>query len=110
MASCLRALVAVMSADLATSPLLRPLLLTIFCQRITAPDSDAGLAHLAASADREASVHEWRTAVADALAARYIHDPVRLPAGALQCHWHLELTPNGVETARRLRSATGEVS
>ena len=99
-----------MPADLATSSLLGPLLFVAFHQRVTAPDNDAGLAHLAASTDRVASVNEWRTAVADALAAGYIHDPVRLPAGALQCHWHLELTPNGVETARRLLSTKGEVS
>jgi hypothetical protein len=48
--------------------------------------------------------------VADALAAEYIHDPVRLPAGALHCHWHLELTPNGVEAARRLQSVEGHSS
>jgi hypothetical protein len=92
------------------SSLLGPLLLVIFRQRITAPDSHAGLAHLAASIDRDASVDEWRTAVADALAAGYLHDPVRLPAGALQCHWHLELTAKGVEAARRLQSAKGDVS
>lgn len=97
-----------MRSDPDTSALLGVLLLVIFRQRITAPDSDAGLAHLAASTDHGASVEEWRTAVADALAAGYIHDPVRLLEGALQCHWHLELTPNGVEAARRLRSATGE--
>jgi hypothetical protein len=52
-----------------------------FRQRIVAPDSDAGLAHLGASADRVASADEWRTAVEDALAAGYIHDPfVCLPA------------------------------
>ncbi len=99
-----------MSRDLNESPLLGPLLLVIFRQRITTPDGDAGLAHLAASSDREASVEEWRTAVGDALAAGYVHDPVRLPAGALQCHWHLELTPEGVEVARRLRSAKGDFS
>jgi hypothetical protein len=99
-----------MSSDLDASPLLGPLLLVILRQRITAPDSDAGLANLAASTDRDASVDDWRMAVADALAARYIHDPVRLLAGALQCHWHLELTPKGVETARRLQSAKGGVA
>jgi hypothetical protein len=99
-----------MSGDADASPLLEPLLLLIFRQRITAPDSDAGLAHLAASTDRDASADDWRSAVADALAAGYVHDPVRLPAGALQCHWHLELTEKGVETARRLRSATGDVA
>jgi hypothetical protein len=99
-----------MKSDLDASPLLGPLLLVIFRQRITEPDSDAGVARLAASTDRDAGVDEWRTAVADALAAGYIHDPVRLLAGALQCHWHLELTPKGVETVRRLRSAKGDVA
>jgi hypothetical protein len=94
-----------MSPNLDPSTLLGPLLLVIFRKRITAPDGDAGLARLAASSDREAGVDDWRAAVADALAAGYIHDPVRLPAGALQCHWHLELTPKGVDTARHLRSA-----
>jgi hypothetical protein len=99
-----------MIRDPDASPLLGPLLQVIFRQRITAPDSEAGLASLAASTDRDASVDEWRLAVADALSAGYVHDPVRLPAGALQCHWHLELTPKGVEAAQRLRSAKGEAS
>jgi hypothetical protein len=90
-----------MSPDLDASPLLEALLRVIFRQSITAPDSDAGLVQLAASVDREASVDDWRMVLADALAAGYVHDPVRLPAGALQCHWHLELTPKGVETTRR---------
>ena len=93
-----------MSGALDASPLLGPLLMVIFRRRVTAPDSDSGLVHLAASSDREASVDDWRTAVADALAGGYVHDPVRLPAGALQCHWHLELTPKGVEAARRLQA------
>ncbi len=97
-----------MSGALGAPPLLGPLLMVIFRQRVTAPDSDSGLAHLAASSDREGSVDEWRTAVADALAGGYVHDPVRLPAGALQCHWHLELTPRGVEAARRLRAVRGD--
>jgi hypothetical protein len=98
-----------MSSDLKASPLLGPLLLLVFRRRITAPDSDAGLAHLATSADREASVDDWRMAVADALAAGYVHDPVRLVAGALQCHWHLELTSKGVEAAQRLQCAKEDV-
>ena len=39
-------------------------------------------------------------AVADLLRERLIYEPVRLPEGALQCHWHLQLTPKGVEAAR----------
>ena len=94
-----------MTQELDPSPLLGPLLLVIFRQRIIAPDSDAGLADLAASTDRAANVEDWRTAVTQALAAGYIHDPVRLVAGALQCHWHLELTPKGVEIVRGLQAA-----
>lgn len=37
-------------------------------------------------------------AVQDIVADRLAYDPVRLPPGALQCHWHLELTPRGQET------------
>jgi hypothetical protein len=96
--------------DQTTSPLLGPLLQTIFRQRITEPDSDTGLARLAASTGRDAGVDDWREAVTDALSAGYIHDPVRLLAGALHCHWHLELTPKGVETVRRMRSTTGHAS
>jgi hypothetical protein len=33
--------------------------------------------------------------VRDAVAAGLCPDPVRLPPGALQCHWHLELSRKG---------------
>ncbi len=42
-------------------------------------------------------------AVAECLRAGLIREPVRLPEGALQCHWTLELTPAGVAAARALR-------
>lgn len=99
-----------MSNILDESTLFESLLLLIFRLRITAPDGDSGLAHLAASTHCEGSVDDWRSAVSTALAAGYVHDPVRLPAGALQCHWHLELTPKGVETARRLQAVKGDLS
>lgn len=41
-------------------------------------------------------------AVAACLYEGLIHEPVRLPEGALQCHWHLELTPKGASAARAL--------
>lgn len=40
--------------------------------------------------------------VADLLRERLIHEPVRLPEGALQCHWRLQLTPTGANVARAL--------
>jgi hypothetical protein len=42
----------------------------------------------------------FHAAVAGCLARGLIREPVRLPEGALQCHWHLELTQAGVATAR----------
>jgi len=39
-------------------------------------------------------------AVAVCLARGLIREPVRLPEGALQCHWVLELTQAGVAAAR----------
>ena len=41
-------------------------------------------------------------AVAACLRDRLIREPIRLPEGALQCHWHLELTPAGVAAARQV--------
>lgn len=47
-------------------------------------------------------------AVAECLRAKLIREPVRLPEGALQCHWTLELTPAGVDVARALRATDGD--
>ena len=44
-------------------------------------------------------------AVAVCLRDRLIHEPIRLPEGALQCHWHLELTAEGVAAACKLLDA-----
>ena len=82
------------------------LLLVTFQHQIAEPDSDAGLDHVVALLDGGATKDRMRLAVATALAAGYIHDPVHLPAGALQCHWRLALTPQGVEAVRRLRIST----
>jgi hypothetical protein len=44
----------------------------------------------------------FRDAVAACQRDGLIREPVRLPEGTLQCHWHLELTPKGVAAARGL--------
>ncbi len=41
-------------------------------------------------------------AVAEGVRRGLLHDPVRLPPGALQCHWHLEPTARGRAVLRRL--------
>jgi hypothetical protein len=40
-------------------------------------------------------------AVHEIVAAGLAHEPVRLPPGALQCHWHLELTARGQAAAQQ---------
>jgi hypothetical protein len=81
------------------------LLRVAFRHPIREDDADSGISRLAAIAGGALTADEWRAVVAEAVAAGTLHDPVRLPAGALQCHWHLELTPAGVAAARRLEPA-----
>ncbi len=88
-----------------TEALTAALLQFAFRQRVVAPDAETGIALLASAAGREDSAEAWRSAVAAAVADGLLYDPVRLPPGALQCHWHLELTPKGVAAVRGLRKA-----
>ncbi|HXT78387.1 MAG TPA: hypothetical protein VN702_02385 [Acetobacteraceae bacterium] len=78
------------------------LLVVSFRHRIREPDIYAGLARFGEILGHDVDEGEFRDAVSAAIAAGQIHDPVRLPPGALQCHWHLELTPKGVVKARTL--------
>ena len=80
------------------------LLLAALRHRVHEADADAGIARLIDIIGQNASPAAVRDAVADAVARGDLHDPVRLPAGALQCHWHLQLTAAGVASARQLVS------
>src|SRR5580658_7798906 len=81
----------------------RSLLLTIaFRHRINEPNIEAGFEQFIALADHPISFELFRDAVAACLRDGLIHEPIRLPEGSLQCHWHLELTPTGVAAARAL--------
>jgi len=82
-----------------------PGLLAVAFDQLVAPDAETGIAELAARAGRPAPAVAWHAAVVQAVADGLIHDPVRLPPGALQCHWRLELTPAGFAEARRVREA-----
>jgi hypothetical protein len=55
-----------------------------------------------ASTDHVITFDAFCDAVATCLRDGLIREPIRLPEGALQCHWHLELTPKGVAAAREL--------
>ena len=61
------------------------------------PDSEAGFERFSALTGCAIAYDAFRDAVAACLRDGLIRDPVRLSEGALQCHWHLELTPEGVK-------------
>lgn len=78
------------------------LVATAFRHVINEPNIEAGFERFAALTDGTINYNAFCDAVAACLRNGLIREPVRLPEGALQCHWHLELTPKGVEAARKL--------
>jgi hypothetical protein len=80
------------------------LLITAFRHRINEANLDAGFERFNALTGTPVAYEAFCDAVAACLRDRLIREPIRLPEGALQCHWHLELTPAGVAAARQLLS------
>ena len=78
------------------------LLLIAFRHSITEPNVEAGFEQVQAIAGRKLDPSAFYGALVLCLSDGLIREPVRLPEGSLQCHWHLELTPNGVEAVRAL--------
>jgi hypothetical protein len=78
------------------------LLITVFRNVINESNVEDAHARFEAIAGGSVEYGAFREAVDAALREHLIHEPVRLPEGALQCHWHLELTPKGAEAARAL--------
>ena len=76
------------------------LLAVAFRHVINEPNIEAGYDRFRALSADSLDEDGFRAAVAEALRLGLIHEPIRLPEGALQCHWHLELTPRGVAAAR----------
>ena len=87
-----------------TNTTLRDALLRVVSDRSVIADTmEDGLDVLTQRLGRELSRSMIAAAVQDVVAAGLAYDPVRLPPGALQCHWHLELTTRGQEAARQVR-------
>ena len=78
------------------------LLTTAFRHRISEPNIEAGFERFSELTGESVSYDAFCDAVAACLRDRLIREPIRLPEGALQCHWHLELTPAGVAAARQV--------
>lgn len=81
---------------------IRTLLLVGFRNPVTAPNAEAAFEQVQALAGEPLDAALFHTAIAEAQARGLIREPVRLPEGSLQCHWRLELTPEGVAAARAL--------
>jgi hypothetical protein len=81
------------------------LLVTAFRHVINEPNVEAGYERFAALTPGAVDEGAFRHAVMICVRNQLICDPIRLPEGALQCHWHLELTPKGVAAARALVDA-----
>ena len=77
------------------------LLTTVFRHRINEPNIEAGFERFVTLTDQSIAYDAFCGAVAACLREGLIREPIRLPEGALQCHWHLELTPKGVTAARQ---------
>lgn len=76
------------------------LLSVAFRHTINEPNIEAGYERFAALTGGYIAYAEFCDAVAACLRDHLIREPIRLPEGALQCHWHLELTPAGVAAVR----------
>jgi len=76
------------------------LLATAFRNVINEASIEAGFQRFAALTGSGIDFGAFADAVATCLSDGLIREPVRLPEGALQCHWHLQLTPKGVAAAR----------
>ncbi|MGE0222949.1 MAG: hypothetical protein AB7F35_10880 [Acetobacteraceae bacterium] len=78
------------------------LLRTAFRHRINEPNAETACDRFRSITLCLVADQDFHDAVAACLRDGLIREPVRLPEGALQCHWHLELTPAGVAAARAL--------
>ena len=54
-----------------------------------------------------APVAEVEAEIAAMVRAGLLYDPIRIPEGALKCHWRLEPTPKGAAEAAKLAARGG---
>lgn len=78
------------------------LLLIAFRRQPREANAEAGHARVEAIVGRPIDAADFAAAISRLVYDDMIHDPVFLPAGALQCHWRLEPTPEGVAAVQAL--------
>jgi hypothetical protein len=86
------------------------LLLVAFRHQIEEPDLDSGLLRVAMMTRQDIDPDALHGVLAAAIADDSIRDPVQLRPGALQCRWHLELTPGGVDRVLALLQEHGKTA
>ena len=86
------------------------LLLIAFRRQIRESDAAAGHARVEGIVGRPIDAADFTAAIRRLLYDDMIHDPVFLPAGALQCHWRLEPTPEGVAAVQALMQERGKTA
>ncbi len=79
-----------------TDPIGKLLLRLGRAHAVIADDAEDARRRIAAIAGHSIDPIAFHEAVAACVRDGTIQDPVRLEAGALQCHWRLKLTPKGV--------------
>ncbi len=85
------------------------LLTTAFRHVINEPNIEAGFGRFGRLTNQPVHYEAFCDAVDACLRDGLIREPIRLPEGALQCHWHLELTPKGALAAQRAdRAVAGQ--
>jgi hypothetical protein len=81
------------------------ILLAGFLYLVSAPTAELAHAKIEQLTGETLDATNFAAAVAALLRDGLIRDPIRLEDQALQCHWRLELTPEGVARARTLTGA-----
>ena len=84
------------------------LLLIAFRRQPREANAEAGHARVEGIVGRPIDAADFAAAIRRLVYDDMIHDPVFLPAGALQCHWRLEPTPEGVAAVQALMQARGK--
>jgi hypothetical protein len=84
------------------------LLLIAFRRQPREANVDAGHARIETIVGRRIDAADFTAAIRRLLDGGLIHDPVFLPAGALQCHWRLEPTPEGFTAVQALMRKSGK--
>ena len=83
----------------------RVALLTVALHHVVSePNIAAGYERVAAIAGGVFDYNGFSDADAGGLRDELVREPICLPESALECHWHLELTPGSLLNGRKLLS------